>query len=124
MESVDINGLIHIVVLLGGILGVCKMFIGLIAKRIDNLEAGQNRFEIELANIKNNQANLEAGQKKFEIELKEVKANQVKFETGLTEIKENQVKLERDFNMLNNWTNEQSKLTDKILELLEKKNKK
>ena len=63
----------------------------------------------------------------LETGLKEVKSNQTKFEIELKEIKENQVKLERDFARLDSWTDEQSKLTDqilKIVELLEKRNKK
>ena len=89
MESIDINGLIHIVVLLGGVLGICKMFIGLIANRIDKLEAGQTRFETELANIKNNQV-------KLETEFKEVKKNQANLETGQAKLETGQAKLETE----------------------------
>ena len=76
MENLDINGLTHIVVLLGGILGICKMFIGFIEKRIDKLEAGQEtirdgfnkrltNLETELKEVKNNQVKLEDGQVKL-----------------------------------------------------------
>ena len=84
MENLDINGLTHIVVLLGGILGICKMFIGLIEKRIDKLEAGQETikdgFNKRLTNL--------------ETELKEVKNNQVKLEDGQAKLEDGQAKLE------------------------------
>ena len=59
MENLDISLLVNTVTILGGIWAMCKMLIGPIDKRIDNLETGQ--------------VNLKVGQAKLETELKNIK---------------------------------------------------